>query len=344
MKNSHYTRLALIGSTFLIASTVLAEDYETNRFTFSGRFGFNISGKFKNLGKLSLNGNSRRTPDGNPYNYDDGYILPDVSGNFGGQTWNWGYDDSARQVSGDTVLLSRATSTGNSSSRRMEDDPSFGGELVYNRQLGVNGKLHWGLEAAGNYLNLSLHDRSSFRGNLFGTTDAFAFTSGTTPPGATPANPYQGTFNGPGFVIGDTPVSSTPSVTHGTVTGRRELESDIWGFRLGPYLQFPICDRLDLNFSAGLALALLNNEASWDETLTTPSANYAFAGKGHDDEWLAGGYVAANLSYQINPRWNATVGVQYQNLGTYEHAIAGRKVEIDLGSSIFLTFGVGYNF
>ena len=59
-----------------------------NRFSVNARFGLNISAKFKRASSLSLTAPSRSTPDGNRYNYDDGYVLTDVSGNAGGQTWN----------------------------------------------------------------------------------------------------------------------------------------------------------------------------------------------------------------------------------------------------------------
>src|SRR6266699_1485286 len=72
-----------------------------NRLSLSARFGFNISGKFKGIGNGLFTvpaPNPRRTLDGDAYNYDDGYVLTDSSGNFGGETRYWGYDDSASQI------------------------------------------------------------------------------------------------------------------------------------------------------------------------------------------------------------------------------------------------------
>src|SRR5436190_316861 len=94
-------------------SAAHAAETVTNRLSASVRFGLNISAKFRgNVGTVPP-GAPRTTPDGNPYNYDDGYVLPDVSGGAGGQTWNWGYDNSASQISGggafpaNTILMSR---------------------------------------------------------------------------------------------------------------------------------------------------------------------------------------------------------------------------------------------
>jgi hypothetical protein len=54
--------------------------------------------------------------------------------------------------------------------------------------------------------------------------------------------------------------------------------------------------------------------------------------------------VGANLSWQINNRWSAVGGVQYQNLGTYQHSFNGQQVELDLRNSLFVTLGVGFAF
>src|SRR4029079_19742490 len=96
---------------------------------------------------------------GDRYNYDDGYIHTDVSGDFGGQTWYWGYDNSASQVDTDNnnILLSRTTSTSLGSSKT-GDDVGLGAELLYTRLLGNVGSFHYGFEAGINFLNYSVSD------------------------------------------------------------------------------------------------------------------------------------------------------------------------------------------
>ena len=112
------------------------------------------------------------------------------------------------------------------------------------------------------------------------------------------------------------------------------LESD----RLGPYAEFPITESVNLQVSGGLAGALLNNDVAWSIIGTSLS------GKGSDTEMLWGGYLAANLSWQFCENWSAVAGVQYQNLGKYEHSFGGRRVELDLHHSFFVTVGVGFSF
>jgi hypothetical protein len=329
-----------------VAGTLFANaESGTNRLTFSARFGFDIKAKFKSVNALSAPVNLRRTPsqpgrpDGDAYNYDDGYVLTDFSGNFGGETTYWGYDNSSSQISGDSILLSRSSASGSFPSRSMREDPALGAEIVYSRQLCAPGNVRYGFEAALNYMNLSLDGRSAVAATETRTTDAYPFTPGTTPPTATPSDPYQGTFMGPGFVIGDTPISSTTTIVSGaTAIDRRRLDSDIWGFRLGPYAEFPITEAVNFQISGGLAGALLDTEVAWSISGTT------LYGRGQDYTFRFGGYLAANLSWQLNESWSAVVGAQYQNLGRYQHSFDGRKVELDLHHSLFVTAGFGCSF
>src|SRR6187551_3113341 len=95
------THSLVVASLALLTPSLRAQEDNENRFSFSGRFGFNMSAKFKGVALTPSGvGGTRTTPDGTAYNYDNGYVLTDISGNAGDQTWNWGYDDSSKQISG----------------------------------------------------------------------------------------------------------------------------------------------------------------------------------------------------------------------------------------------------
>jgi hypothetical protein len=347
MKTKYAIWCLLAGAAVAAPAGGRAAEFVTNRVTFSARLGFNISARFKgSAGNLPISASTRTTPRGDLYNYDDGYVLADTSGNFGGQTWYWGYDNSASQISGDNILLSRSKAGGDFSSPSFDSNPGLGAEVMYNRLLGAKGRFRYGLEAAANYLSLSLRDRSTFSGSAIRVTDAYPFTPGTTPPVGTPSDPYQGSFEGPGFVIGDTPVSSTTTVAPGglTVAGKRRFDADIWGFRLGPYLDFPIGGKVNLWVSGGLAANWLNGDASWAETIRLFGRSAGSSGSGSHNDLLWGGYAAGNVSWDLTHRWSVVGGVQYQHLGNYEHNFGGRKVEVDLSNSFFVTVGLSRTF
>ncbi len=172
-------------SIYTDAITILA-----NRLTLSARFGFNVRAKF----------GPRLTPDGLAYNYLDGYVLRDSTGDFDptgtflGITQNWGYDNSARQnnPANSTVAMTRLASGADPVTGKLDDDPSFGFELVYARQLCARDQWHFGVEAAVNFTSISISESSSTSGT--GVQDAYPYFPGTSPPNSPNANgePYQG--------------------------------------------------------------------------------------------------------------------------------------------------------
>jgi hypothetical protein len=328
----------------------------TNRLSLSARFGFNISGKFKGIGGGLVTDpapNPKRTPsqpgkpNGDPYNYEDGYVLTDISGNSGGTTTYWGYD-SASQISGNTILLNNSIGNSTVSGDDESASPTYGGELVYNRHLGESGRKRYGLEIAFNYQSINFSDHSAYAANLTRVRDAYAFEPGTSPPEVTPGHPFQGSYEGPGFELDSMPTGPTVTYTDPggiVISGSHRFDANLWGLRFGPYLEFPVNERINVSLSAGLAVGWLDAEASWSESGTLPSGGIVSeSGHGSDFDTLWGGYARADASYDLGKKWSLLGGLQFQTLGEYNHDFDGRKVELDLRSSIFLTVGLGKSF
>ena len=200
--------------------------------------------------------------------HDDGFVLPDVSGNVGGRTWNWAYtrDD---QVEAGTLRLSRKSSQSRRSDttaithlahahsfrsraeRDISQDPSHGAEIVYEHDLLRGGRFTLGLEAAFAFNRLSaastgvsvvpvfLNTKYDFRATSvlsgFDTSlvDSFAL-DGVIAPLA----PYTGSFEGPSAVIAASPhgtssrnvdISPIPSSFSQSSTYRSHVEAVVDG-------------------------------------------------------------------------------------------------------------------
>jgi len=346
MKTIIAIRTTLVAAAVLLPAAIRAEENVTNRITFTARMGFNIAVRFKGTAG-NLPATPRATQRGDGYNYDDGYVLPDIAkveyGNTDGQTWYWGYDDSASQISGNTILLSRSTPSGAFTSPWMEDNPMPGFEITYNGRLASVDHANFGIEVGGSFMDITLRNSSSFSGRAARVTDAYPFAAGTTPPSATPASPYQGSYEGPGFLIGDAPVNSTSAMVPGgfTVSGGQRFSGALWGLRLGPYVDFPLGQDVNIWVSGGVVGALLVADAQWSDTISLPGAGSlpTTTGHGHEDAFLWGAFASANIAWDLGENWSLVGGVQFQYLEDFSHNFGGRTVELDWGNTWFATVG-----
>ena len=367
MKRTHRNWTVPVSGALLLATAVAAEQdlqtylNSTNRLTLSLRYGLNINGRFKgraggaNAAFANVLANDRRTPQGDAYNYNNGYVLTDISGNAGGQTWYWGYDNSSQvnfannTISFDRTTMSRLPGSGGDDS---EDISKLGAELAYNYELGVKEDWHqlrYGLELAINWLPISFNNNNAYNASFSRLTDTYSYTPGTTPPGYGVGSelPYQGSFAGPNFVINVPPINSisTP-LPGGDFLVQQSFDANLWGFRLGPYLEMPLSKRWSLHLSGGLAVGLIDDDVSWRETLTLPEGGRAITSNysGSNTQLLWGYYVGLQAAYQISQRWGVEAGVQYQDIGVYDHNFGGRAVELDLSKSIFIHAGLSFSF
>ena len=369
-KNQKIWMLPLAGTLFLAGASAHADEPaglervspETpNRLTGSVRFGLNISGKFYNPGG-SLNPNvgpgfGQRTGKGDPYNYDDGYVLTDVSGNQGGMTWYWGYNNPSQlNASAANSIDFHDTKALALPGSNSDDNSTYTGcEIAYDYELGVSNyglddkagwnHFHFGIEGAANFMPINFDTGGSYNTLLTTTTTSYGYTPGTTPPTA----PYQGSFNGPGFLLNSSPLSSPVSTSQGaTVVTSQHFDSTLWGFRLGPYVESPVTEHFFLHITGGLAAGILDASANWNETVTgasLPSGVPArVGGSGDDTSVLWGYYFGADAVYRFDKHWGVDIGVQYQHLDNYNHDFGGRKAELVLDHSLFLQAGINFSF
>ena len=316
---------------------------DKNRLSLHARIGFNMDARFSQSGTLKPARSIGGTGSALDHYYEDGYVRVDNTGNAGGQTWFWGYD-TASQVSGNNLLFHSTSSTAAGSPKAISDDPQLGFDLVYNREFGVFGKNkqhRWGLQASIGWSGIGIEDTGATRANISRVTDSFAYTPGTTPPPA----PFRGTFTGPNFSIFDSPTRSVQTISGAQVRGSREFDGDLFVGHLGPYADFALSEKLRLSVSGGLAVGGMFSQFAWDETVRFPGATALHRqASGRDSDVLVGGFIGAELGYQLNPRWSAHLGFQFESLSDYSQTVAGHKASIDLSKSLYVTVGIGYTF
>ena len=248
-------RAILFSVASLTAWSAMAGDSADDNWQvrFSANTLFNVSASFQgHPGAVSLS-----SPNDQPgaANYDNGYVGRDVSGDPHLSTY-WGYTQSSQQIiSGGNVTglrYDRTAPLANASSPDLNFDPSVGGDLELRRQLTKFGKVRFGLELGASYNHVDMVDSSSYMTAAQRTSDIYNMAAPINsalfpPPG------YQGPYNGAGPVIDPTRAGQSSSTIGNAVlvSGRREVEANIFGFRLGPYLELPITKRFSADVSAG---------------------------------------------------------------------------------------------
>jgi hypothetical protein len=316
------------------------DEWPLNRVGLSYRPAFNITARFRNVGPFAGFSNPGPATSGVNHNYDDGYNRVDSTQNAGGMTSYWGYQNASQLPGNNTIVMTSTAPNLGAASPSVGSDPQEGFELSYQRELGHQQRFHWGLEGAFGFTDLIIHDTQTLTGGFTRTSDSYSLL-GITPPTLLPYNGPQTAVPG-APVIGDTP---TRTVTQAAATGYRNLDADIFSFRLGPYLELPVAKRLAVSLSGGLALVYVNSTFQFQESaLPAIQGQPLYTGSGSHSSLLPGGYAAASISYAVSHAVDLSAGVQYMNLGRYSQIENGKQAQVDFSNSLFLTLGVGYRF
>ncbi len=335
-----------------------------NRFGVSYRAGFNVTAKFKNVGDLSRGPSGRgpgpATGSNLDRDYDDGYNRRDVSGNEGGDTWNWAYRNPG-QVDEDSVTF-RSTTASPITSKTYDSDPQHGFELTYQRELGMVGqsKAIWGIEGGLGWTDIEIRDHRRLFGGTTVIQDEYSHTGIDTshniiPPGADTPPPFNdgestlnpGTVGGPGPLISSSPSRTvTRSATGTSIAGAREFDADLYSFRIGPYVEIPIDERWSISFSAGFATGVIDGEYHLhNQRVTTAAGTVRQNASGSETDVLFGGYASAMIHCAINEEWGVFAGGQYLGLfDRYQAEAGGQRIELDLKRTAFFTVGVTFSF
>jgi hypothetical protein len=317
-----------------IAQTVEASDW--NHFGVDFRLGLNIKTKFTNLGSFA--GTVPSASGGTDHNYGDGFVRLDSSGDRGGATWNWGYQNASQITGQDTLQLHTASSSGAETAGK--DDPRLGFEAHYARDVAHFGAGRWGLKLALGFTDVQVRDSQALSGAASLVTDTYSL-GGITPPVA----PYAGSFNGPGPVIGDTPTRSVSTLPGGAlITGNRKMDVWLYDLRLWPYLQLPLSQALSFQIGAGLAAGLVDSTFSFSDTTSTVAGRVQTIGSGQKTGSLVGFYGEAGLAYQLVERAALFAGGQFEYLGDFNQTVGSRGVQLDLRRSAYLVLGVRWDF
>jgi hypothetical protein len=345
-------RLALGAGSLGVATAGLAQPAQLPELDPGAGFFFRVGGTVRTGVKAEFRDVAPAVPTAAGV-YENGYVLPSVTGAASDYTWNWGYDDAA-QVGADTLNFSRLNDAPRVGALSSDGESMFGGELVagfeiYQFEL-ARKPLRFGVEAAYSFMTFS----ASAAGSASGTATLTQAGYSTIGPGGVaivvPPAPYAGTFDGPGPLLGRTPATLTTISAPGASALDLTLDATIHTLKFGPYFAWDLTKRLSLAASFGYATVLPDAEMTFRETTTygagtggtIPSS--AIDAVVRRSDWQPGGFVQFRLEYHFTRRLSAFVGAEYLYNENLVFQGQGREATIKLGGTYGGTLGVGYHF
>ena len=321
-----------------------------NRITLKANFNFNIRTDFtsttgNNVGALVPGVN--RT-------YDDGFVFRDISGNAGGTTWNWGYNNAGQFTAADpaapfagasSLAFHSVASLADGTTRGSRDKMLPGFELVYEEVLGrfhisEKRRANVGLLVSFGHLGLTQRDSGALAGTVGLTTDKYA--PGIVLP---PLAPYSGSFAAPGPLLPDVPASRTVAPVAATGTVNNKLEGSLYGFNIGPFIEFPLHERVSLMLGGGLGFVYADTTYSYSETIVVPGVVTATrSGRVSAGDWLFSGVAKLNLYVGLSEAWSWELGLAYQYAGNSRSTVQGKSSNLKLDGIMSVNTGLNYAF
>jgi hypothetical protein len=314
----------------------------TRHFRIGAMVGMNISASFSEKGTFNI-------PAGNLNNgiYDDGYVRVDQTGNSGGLTSYWGYNNSSQyNAAQQTLTMHSVTSyTPTAGSNSTKDGGAFPGfEMAYGDNLWYWKHARVGWELGFGLLPIKITDTHPMAASINQSSYTFD-ASGFVMPGA----PYKGGSSGQGPVISGTPEStSSQSIGDQVITGKRTLDAMLFTIRLGPSLYWDLSDNFGMSLGAGPAIGIATETLHYNEIISTPNGTSQDKGSISGTDVVFGGYVNGTLLYHLLDNADIYLSAEYMPLGNASISggdkMAQRQAELKLGGQIYVSLGVNWPF
>jgi hypothetical protein len=274
--------------------------------------------------------------------YDDGYVGVDASGNNGGLTYYWGYDNASQyDPSGSGSMSFNITNSLRTDRVGETEGMSPGFELFAYYEMGtiaeISGRpVTWGLKGTLNYTSISISSSRSLTSDILRVTDNYDLG------GAIPASPgYAGTSGGPGVLLGDDPGRSISVISDGAfIQGRRDLDVDMLSFGFGSYIDVPVTDRFSVKAEAGVNVAIAHGE--YDFSSSTTVTGVGTQGSSGDDSrtmLLPGAYAGVTAVWQLTEDFGLYGSARYQYFDNYGVNAGGSQGALDFDGAAVISIG-----
>jgi len=307
----------------------------TRHFRIGALVGMNIGASFNEKGLFNSSGNGSANGI-----FDDGFVLTDQTGNAGGYTGYWGYNNSSQYNAVNQTLQMHSTASYSTTGSANANgglfpgfDMAYGENLWYWKHARVGWELGFGL------LPVHISENSAMSAVVNQTTYTFN-TGGIVMPPA----PYQGGFSGQGEPIISTNYTSTVSQSPGTVSSTQTLDVMLYTLRLGPSFYWDLTDHVGVSLGAGPAVGIVSGDYKYNELVTVGGVGSRNTGRIGGTDLIFGGYVNAAVMYHVVENGDLYAGVQFMPMTGATISGGGREGRLKLGGQLYFSVGINWPF
>lgn len=303
--------------------------------------------EFSGLGVSSSPFASPPLGGGRNYDYDDGFVHVDSSGNLGDQSWNWSYENAGQYDSAGTGAIDMSITSSSANAGASEDDQAESGAefFAYLEMGGVGIPMlrergaTWGFRGGVHYAHVDVGDASTLTSDTVTLTDRFDL-GGNIPPLAS----FTGSFGGPGPLIGDSPERSYES-GQALVAGSRELDVHLTTLNFGSYLEMPLTRKFNVTLEGGLSAAIASGSYDYQSSTSITGLGTTESSGGDSElSLLPGIYLGMSGIYQLNESWAIQAAGRYQYLDGFDLESNGSSASLSFDSAFVLSLGALYSF
>lgn len=292
---------------------------------------------------------------GTNYFYTNGSVQVDSSGNAGGLTTFFAYNNAAQYdpaAFGGNGAINYATLSGGVSGAGSVVDSSVAaaagfevhayldlGNVTFLPTMAAGRSATWGLRTGLQYARVNNSNNAGQVGSVGTINDSFNL-NGVIPPAA----PYAGTFLGPGPLLGDTPTRTTGTAV-AAISGYRNLDVQLFVSTYGSYLALPVTKKLDVMLEGGAVLALANGSYKYESTVTVPGVGTQVSGgQKSSTKLLPGVYTSVGLAWHMTDQFMLQGSVRYQFMRQYSLMSNGSNANLSFDSALVLSLSATYKF
>lgn len=338
--------LLSIAALFIVTHGGFAQQFEDWEEEPDSNWGFRFSGR--TIFNLELSVTESSLPNTAGY-YDNGFVLPDVSGS--ATTWNWGYDNNNQVgpnagVPANQILFTRFSNLPGTGTYSESQGVSIGGELLGTYELFEtiikDKKVVGGFELGYGYQPIAIDY------NATGTSTAtysqnFHSLNGVIPPAA----PYSGTFNGPGSLIGLNPIQTINTTATATSNYSSDFSGDFHIVKIGLWGDLDLNEKWTLGMSGGLSSIFADTIYEYQNTTTfnNPAVpTQTESGRIGGRKWMAGIYNQVRIQYNVTENFGVFAGGEVELHSDFDFEGNGKKFVMDMAPLYGGTLGINWQF